>query len=61
MIAEKCTKSAVTSDVMRAADDPRPVLWTFPNVTLVNTKGGIFRKESIVEGRPRDESYSNNV
>ena len=57
VMTEKCTKRAVTSDVIRAADDPRPVLCTCPKVRLVNEKGGIFFKESIVEGRPSDASY----
>jgi len=46
----------VTSDVINAAEDPSPVLWTSPNVTFAGAKAGNFPRDSSEEGSPRASS-----
>lgn len=50
-IVEKCTRSAETSDVIKAAEEPRPVLWMSDRVTSVGENGGILDNESKVRSR----------
>lgn len=43
--------SAPTSDVMRAAEDPRPVLWTSAREQFVGANLGIWARDASAEGR----------
>lgn len=47
---------AVVSEVMSAAEDPRPVLCTLERVPLVVVKGGILEREARVRGRLRESN-----
>jgi hypothetical protein len=42
---------------MRAAEDPRPVLWTFARVSFVGEKGGRCSREDRERGRERVSSW----
>lgn len=55
-IAEKCRSSADTREVIRAAEDPRPVLWTSESGTPVDVNGVSLDREASVRGRSRDVS-----
>lgn len=50
-MTSRWTRRAEVRDVMRAADEPSPVLWTSARWTPVGTKGGILVRESRVRGR----------
>jgi hypothetical protein len=41
-------RRAETSDVIKAAEEPRPVLWTSDRITPVGENGGILDNESKV-------------
>lgn len=56
-MTEKWTRSAEVSEVISAADEPRPVLWTFERETPVGLNGGILARDSIVLGSPNDSSW----
>lgn len=47
-MAEKCIRRAETSDVIKAAEEPRPVLCTSDRLTPVGENGGILDNESNV-------------
>jgi hypothetical protein len=55
-IAERCRSKADTSDVIRAAEDPKPVLCTSGNLTPVELKGVISDREARVRGRLKEAS-----
>lgn len=44
---------AATREVMSAADEPSPVLWTSARRTPVDANGGMDESECIVRGRFR--------
>ena len=46
-MAERCMRSAETSDVISAAEEPNPVLWTDERVTPVGANGGIWAREDM--------------
>jgi hypothetical protein len=50
-IAEKCKRRAETRDVINAAEEPRPVLWTLDRVTPVGANGEIWDNEANVRSR----------
>ena len=45
-MVEKCIRRAETSDVIKAAEEPRPVLCTSERVTPVGENGGILDNEA---------------
>ena len=55
-ITERCTRSAEVSEVINAAEDPRPVLWTSESETPVGLNGGILSRDLIVRESPSDSS-----
>ncbi len=57
-ITERCTRSAEVSEVISAAEDPRPVLWTSERVTPVGLKVGMLASDAIVLGRRSSSSYT---
>lgn len=52
-MTEKCTRRAVQNEVMRAAEEPSPVLATSGRRTLVGLNGGNCASEDSVGGRLR--------
>lgn len=50
-------KMAETSEVINAAEDPRPVLCTLLRVVWVEVNSGIWRSESVLSGRLQFSSY----
>lgn len=53
----RCSRRADTREVMRAAEEPRPVLCTEESCTPVWRKGGSWEREASVGGRFRAVSY----
>lgn len=56
-ITEKRRRSEVTRDVISAAEDPRPVLWTSASGTPCELNGGIFDRDDMVRGRFMETNY----
>lgn len=54
----KKSSNAATSDVVSAAELPRPVLWTVDNVACVLQKGSSEASASVVLERPLASSCS---
>ena len=57
-ITERCMRRAEVSEVISAAEDPRPVLWTSERVTPVGLKWGMLFSDAVVRGRPNNSSYT---
>ena len=57
----RCSKSPETREVIRAAEDPRPVLWTSARRTPVLLNAGSFWRESNVGANFCSASYVGNA
>lgn len=54
-------RRAVIREVMSAAEDPSPVLWTSESRTPVGVNGGNLESDFNVRGRPNASNYNCNT